>query len=175
MKQLDTVRKEIGNKVFYIRKFAAFTAANISADLTATLLPLLGGIGPAFSAALNGDDGANTELLNADIATVLPSITSAFSNLSGDKIESLMKRLLIDYRNVSVESDETNGQVQILSYDLANEVFCGETQDMYVLCFEVIKVNYAGFFKKVNARFGGLIEKMKETVQSTTINGANLT
>ena len=78
----------------------------------------------------------------------LPVLTSAFSSISGDKFERLMKKLLIDNKNISVESEATDGEVKLLSYDLANEVFCGDVQDMYILCFEVIRLNFKGFSRK---------------------------
>lgn len=59
-----------------------------------------------------------------------------------------MKKLLIDNKNVSVESEATDGQVKVLDYDIANEVFCGDVQDMYILCFEVIRLNFKGFSRK---------------------------
>ena len=67
-----------------------------------------------------------------------------------------MKKLLVDHKNVSVEGEATGGDVKQLTLDLANEVFCGEIQDMYILCWEVIKLNFGGFFKKLGAQSGNL-------------------
>lgn len=160
MKQLEVTRKEIGEAVFYIKPFPAFTAAHISGDLANLVAPLFGGIAGAFG------NSKSEDIMNMEIDEALPSVSSAFSNLSGDKFERLMKKLLIEHKNISVECEATGGETKVLTYDLANEVFCGEVQDMYILCFEVIRLNYKGFFKKLGARFGGLLAALKKTPRS---------
>ena len=163
VKQLETTEKVIGENTFYIRPFPAFVAAGISGDLAAILSPLLGGV-----AALLGDNKEN--VLDMDAEKALPAITSAFSTLSGDKVEYLLTKLLIKHENVSVSGPATDGETKRLNMDLANEVFCGEVQDMYVLCFEVIRLNFKGFFKKLGDRFGnlqGILEKVKPSTKST--------
>lgn len=156
MKQLETTEKIIGDNAFYIRPFPAFVAANISGELASLLTPLLGSIAPIFF-----NDNSN-DIMDMDIENVLPSVTTAFSSLSGEKFESLMKKLLIDNNNVSVEGVDTENKPMRLTYDLANEIFCGEVQDMYILCIEVIKLNFKGFFKKLGDQFGGL-QKIMQT------------
>ena len=91
-----------------------------------------------------------------------PAISAAFSSLSGDKIEAILKHLLIAGKNISVEVP--GERVQILTEDLANEVFCEDVQDMFILAFEVIRTNYNGFFKKLGGRFGPVVEALKQTV-----------
>lgn len=164
MKQMEVTEKQIGENLFYIKKFAAFTAANISGDLAALITPLIGGVVPAIA---KSDESKGA--LDMDIEDAMPGITSALSSLSGDKFESLMKKLLIDHRNISVANPQT-GNVEQLTMDLANEVFCGEVQDMFILCFEVIKLNFNGFFKKIGARFGnlqGIIQKVTAPNQTS--------
>ena len=78
-----------------------------------------------------------------------------------------MKKLLNDYENVSVEGDATEGKTMRLTYDLANEVFCGDVQDMYILCFEVIKLNYSGFFKRLGVQSGSLKELTRKLKPNT--------
>lgn len=151
MKQLDPVQKKIGSNDFFIKPFPAFTAAKLSGELAALVAPLIGSLAPAF-----GGESEETDLMNVEVEKVMPNIGNAFSSLSGDKFERLMKELLITNRNVSVEGPDTDGEVKLLTYDLANEVFCGEVQDMYILCFEVIRLNFNGFFKKLGDRFGNL-------------------
>ena len=48
MKRMETTEKVIGENTFYIRPFAAFTAANISGEVIAVLSPVLGGLAPLF-------------------------------------------------------------------------------------------------------------------------------
>lgn len=164
LKQMEVIEKKIGDNTFYIKKFPAFTAVNISGELAAVLAPFIGGVaavaGKGNAEAESGDNPVN--ILDTDIEDAMPVFIQAFSNLSGDKFERLMKKLLIDHKNVSVEGESTDGEVKLLTYDIANEVFCGDVQDMFVLCFEVIKLNFNGFFKKIGTRFGGLTAALKK-------------
>lgn len=159
-KQFQTTQKKIGDNNFWIKPFPAFTAAKVSGDLAAIITPLVGSLVPLLGNAL-GDD-KDTDIMNIDIENVIPGLSAAFSSLSGDKFESMMMELLINHKNITVEGPETENKSMILDLDLANEVFCGELQDMYVLCFYVIQVNFKGFFKKIGNQFGslnGLMEK----------------
>ena len=169
MKQLEVTQKQIGEATFYIKPFPAFTAANISGELANVIAPIFGGIATAMGGNTKADD-----IMNLDIDEAMPAISSAFSGLSGEKFERLMKKLLIDSKNVSCECEATDGETKLLTYDLANEVFCGEVQDMYILCFEVIRLNFKGFFKKLGARFGNLQGLFQATVPSAT-NGESST
>lgn len=173
MKQLEVTQKTIGEATFYIKPFPAFTAANISGELANVIAPLFGGV----ASAVGGEK--TSDLMNMEIEDAMPALAQAFSGISGDKFERLMRKLLIDSKNISVECEATQAEVKVLTYDLANEVFCGEVQDMYILCFEVIRLNFNGFFKKIGARFGdlqGLLTgspKSENTESSTTEGSAN--
>lgn len=153
LNQLDFHSKTIGDNTFYIRPLPAFKAANLSGELAAVLLPLVSGIAPLVSSDKGIED------LNSD--EVAPAITGAFSTLSGDKVESLLKKLLINGRTVSVVTPD-NGDAQLLTEDLANEVFSSNVQDMFILAFEVIKTNFGGFFGKISALSGPLTTKAAE-------------
>jgi hypothetical protein len=50
-------------------------------------------------------------------------------------------------------------QQDVLDKDLADEVFCGNVQDMFVLCVHVIKLNFNGFFEKL-ATLSGKAEQV---------------
>lgn len=167
MKRMEVTEKTIGENTFYIRPFSAFVAANISGELSAVIAPLLGSLGPllgdtdvnAAAQQLEPDFGKDkaavaADVLNMDVEKIMPVLATAFSSISGDKFEHLMKRLLVDNQNISVEGEVTDGSTKILSKDLADEIFCGELQDMFILCFEVIKVNFGGFFRKLASQFG---------------------
>lgn len=161
MKRMEVTEKVIGENTFYIRPFGAFTATNISGELAAVLSPLLAGLAPLFGNIDLNSDGAENENdpLDMDIEKALPSISNALSTISGDKLERLVKRLIVDNKNVSVVGEE-GGDPKILSMDLADEVFCGDIQDMFILCIAVINVNFKGFFKNVGVRSGSLIDKL---------------
>lgn len=166
MKLMEVTEKQIGEYTFFIRPFPAFVSANLSGELAALLMPVLGSLAP-----LAGNVGDDFDVNDVDLEKLGPAIVDAFSGLSGDKIETLMRKLLISQTNISVSGPATDGMTKILDMDLANEIFCGEFQDMYILCYEVAKINFGGFFKKIGARFGnlpGALQKLRNTADSET-------
>ncbi len=171
MKQLESRSVTIGENTFYIRPLPAFKAANMSGELVALAAPLLSGLAPLLSKAAPGDAG--TSVLDVDMKEAAPSITAAFSTLSGDKLELLLKHLLITGRNVSVEMP--NEKVQLLTEDIANEVFCEDVQDMFILAYRVIQTNYSGFFKKLGNLFGPAADALAQMVTPRSGNMENLT
>lgn len=177
MKRLETIQKVIGENTFYIRPFSAFTAANISAELTSVLSPMVGSVGAVIGKvdANGAEDSVDVaDIMNLDIEKALPALASAFGTLSGDRMEKLMLRLLVDNKNIAVEGEATDGRTVQMSKDLADEIFCGEVQDMFILCYEVIKVNYGNFFKKLVAQFGR--QQADTETEATSLDGtASLT
>lgn len=161
MKQLESREVTVGENIFYIRPLPAFKAANLSGELAALVLPLVTGLTSMIPAGTTAENMGNG-LFDIDVKDAGPAISAAFSSLSGDKIEAILKHLLIAGKNISVEVP--GERVQILTEDLANEVFCEDVQDMFILAFEVIRTNYNGFFKKLGGRFGPVVEALKQTV-----------
>lgn len=161
MKQLESREVTVGENIFYIRPLPAFKAANLSGELAALVLPLVTGLTSLIPAGTTAENMGNG-LFDIDVKDAGPAISAAFSSLSGDKIETILKHLLIAGKNISVEVP--GERVQILTEDLANEVFCEDVQDMFILAFEVIRTNYNGFFKKLGGRFGPVVEALKQTV-----------
>lgn len=161
MKQLESREVTVGENIFYIRPLPAFKAANLSGELAALVLPLVTGLTSLIPAGTTVENMGNG-LFDIDVKDAGPAISAAFSSLSGDKIEAILKHLLIAGKNISVEVP--GERVQILTEDLANEVFCEDVQDMFILAFEVIRTNYNGFFKKLGGRFGPVVEALKQTV-----------
>lgn len=175
MKQLKTIEKQIGDNTFYLKPFPAFVAANISGDLASILLPLLGALVPVVAKAMANKGTQNvmdTDLDDIDPDMAVPAMTNALSNFNGNEVEKFLKKLLIEYGNISVENETEEIKLQTLSMDLANEIFCGEIQDMYLLCFEVIKLNFSGFFKKLGDQFGDRISQLMKS--SSAENMGNL-
>ena len=144
MKQLESRTVNIDGMTFYIRPFPAFKAANLFGQLVKTLTPVIGGILPLADSAAGGKN-----LFDLDLDEAAPAIVGAVSSLSGDKVEELLKQLLIDYQNVS-------------------ELFCGDTQDMFLLAIEVVKLNYSGFFKKLASQFGEAFESLRSRMAAST-------
>lgn len=158
MKQMDSTMVMVGGMRFYITPFPAFKAANISGELASVLAPLLGSL---FS--LVGEmKTEGKSVMDIDIDSIdADKAAEAVMNcplISGDRLEGIMRKLLLGGHIVAgITNDEGESEVQKLDMDLANELFCGEIQEMFVLCFHVVKLNYRGFFKK----FAGLSGKRK--------------
>lgn len=145
LKQMESVKESIGGNTFYIKPFPALKAANLTGELASVLSPILGAFAP-----LVGD----SDLLDVD-ANVAAEALSNIPSISGDKIESLVKKLLLG-GNIVVEYETEDGESQqeTLDKDLADEIFCGDVQDLFMLCFYVIRINFNGFFKRLTTLSG---------------------
>ena len=161
MKQFDPTKKTINGNTFYIRPFPAFKSAFISGEVFAFLSPLATALIPAAVVTMGSGDSS---VLDSDISAALPALSTGLSGINGDKVEGLLKKLLIQYKTISVEL-VGESEAQLLTEDLADEVFCGEVQDMFILAGEVIRVNFPGIFKKLGDRFGGVIDALMEKMQ----------
>jgi hypothetical protein len=169
MKQMETTKKKIGDNTFYIKPFPAFTSANITGLLAKTIGPLIGGLGGLVKNGSTAD-----EIMNSDMEDVLPVVASALSEIEPDRLENLIRKLCVEYKNVSVCGETTDNEVELLTYDLANEIFCGELMDMIKLCVEVCKVNFSGFFSKLNVQSGNQ-KGYTEILNQILTNGENST
>lgn len=158
MKQLEPREVKVGENIYYIRPLPAFKAANLTGELAALVLPLVSGLAPLIAAI--DPDKEDNGLLDIDVEDATPAVASAFAQLDGDKVEKILRHLLLSGNNISIEVP--GEKTRLLSEDLANEVFCTDVQDMFILAFEVIRTNYNGFFKKLAARFGKVVEGLKK-------------
>ena len=159
MKQFDPTNVTVNGYKFHIFPFPAFKAANMSGELVSVLGPALGSIVTLLGNDEGEKEGSN--LLDVNLDKAAPAIAGAFGSISGDKIEGLLKRLLISGRNISVETDD--GDAQYLTEDYLNEIFCGSVEGMFVLAFHVIRTNFGGFFKKFESLSGVVGEKLHMT------------
>lgn len=160
LRQMEPKKVTVGGIDFYIKPFPAMKSANLSGELAAMLLPLFTALIPLLGKSITGE-GKESEsdngLLDIEVEDAAPELGKAFSSLSGDKVELLLRKLLIVNKNIVVEiPDEESGETEqtTLDEDTLNEIFCGEVQDMFILAFEVIRLNFNGFFKKVGALSG---------------------
>lgn len=153
MKQFKPTVKTIGENKFYIRPFPAFTAAKMTGDLAGVAAPMLAGIAPV-ALKYSGDKGGGKKSLDTDLSELAPALQGAFSGLSGDKLEYLCRELLVVHGNISVSIDGDDSANKKLDNDTVDELFCGGLDEMFMLIFEVIKVNFSGFFKKLAAQYG---------------------
>lgn len=152
-KMMQPIEQKIGGNTFYIYPLPAFTAANLSADVISLLAPLIGGIAGALGTQ-DGGLGESKDLMDMDVSEAAPHIAGAFSSLSADKTERLLRNLLMN-KNVVVKQ-EGSADVDYLTEDKCNEIFCGNVQNMFVLAFHVIKVNYGDFFESIGSRSGSV-------------------
>ena len=141
--------------------FPVFTAARITAQLSKVLSPILGGV----IALLGSEDetGEDTEKdLSENVVAAIPAFTAAMQGLSPVEFEKLARELLVNSRNIAFKNqDYPNGE--ILTEDAVNAIFAGNTQNMYILAFHVIKENYGGFFGKFKIPSGNA--KVKEILK----------
>jgi hypothetical protein len=157
LKQMEPTMETVGGYNFYIRPFAAFKAANLTGELASVLAPLLGALAPLVS------DQKEGSLMDVDAAQAAEALSNC-TNISGDKMEKLMQKLLLGgHIVVELPDEEGKTKAERLDMDIANEIFCGEVQDMFILCFHVIKLNFNGFFKKI----AGLSGKAGSAVPKT--------
>lgn len=161
LRQMEPTIERIGTKKFYITPFSAFKAANLTGELASVLAPLLGALAPLVS------DQKEGSLMDVDAAQAAEALSNC-TNISGDKMEKLMQKLLLG-GHIVVELPDEEGEFkpERLDMDIANEIFCGEVQDMFILCFHVIKLNFNGFFKKIaglSGKAGSAIPKKPRKV-----------
>lgn len=147
--------REISGNVFYVRPFGAWKAANIGGEVIALLTPMFAAVAPL----LQGAEGENGEisLLDVEAEKAAPHLAGAMSGLSGAKVEGLLKKLLTDHGNVSVQPAGKKEAV-FLTEDMADEMFSGAAPDMFLLAFDVLKANYGGFFGRLGGQFGSLLK-----------------
>lgn len=136
---------------FYIKPFGAFKAANITGELAAVLAPLFGALAPLAGQI---QDKKAATLMDIDAGKAAEAISQC-SGIDGDRLEKMARKLLLG-GNVIVELEDEDGKCEqmVLENDLANELFCGKVQDMFVLCFHVIRLNFNGFFGNLSALSG---------------------
>ena len=173
MKQHDVKKtRTLGGNTFFIRPFGAFKSANLSGEVAALLTPIIAAFAPVVDDLKKiGElkEDASVLDLDIDMEKLSPSLGQALSGFSGDRLESLLKKLLVQFKNISVEIDG-RGEAQLLTEDLANELFCGETQNMFILLFDVIKVNYSGFFEKLGSQFGKAADAVHQKAEPSLVN-----
>lgn len=164
LRQMQREKVVVNGYNFYIRPFPAMVSAGLAGDLASMLTPVLSGILPLIS---KKEDGEEDEI-DIDIDKAATSLASCMDGFSGKKVESMLKKMLIAHENIAVEVpvyDEDGVETgeleqEVLTMDLANELFCGEVQGMFVLSFHVIKLNFNGFFKKLGGQYGKVGEAL---------------
>lgn len=140
LKQMEARKVRVGENDYYIKPFSAFKAAHLTAELASVLAPLAGVLVPLAGSG---------SVFDIDVNNVMGALATA-GNIDADKVEALMKRLLLGgHVIIKYQDEDGNEEQEPLNMDLADEIFCGEVQDMYILCGHVIKLNFNGFFEKL--------------------------
>ena len=165
MKQFAPNDVTVNEHRFHIFPFPAFKAANMSGELISVIGPVLG----SLVTLLGGDsdkenEGSSLLDVDVDMEKCAPAIAGAFSSINGDKIEGLLRKLLISGHNISVDIDD---ETVYLTEDYLNEIFCGSIESMYILAFHVIKANFGGFFKKFE-NLSGVVGKKLQGMKTLT-------
>lgn len=159
VKQAEVYEVTLGDNTYYLRPFPAFKTAFMAGELSTTLGPLLSAFVPLIATKVNS--------LDTEISAMAPAIVTAFSSLSGDKLERLLKNLLINYKNIAVDI-EGKSEPEVLTESLCDELFCCNAQDMFLLAFFVIKYNFSGFFVKFGNQLGKVSEWWANLTSSDT-------
>lgn len=173
LRQTTPIQKTVGEYTFYIKPFPAMVAANLTGELASLLTPVLAALLPLVGDGENEEEGG---LMDIDVDKAASSMAKSMEGFSGAKVESMMKKLLVAHKNIVIEVPEYDEddcetgefEQEVLDMDLVNEIFCGEVQDMFVLAFYVIQLNFNGFFKKLAGRFGkageALVKKTRQII-----------
>ena len=148
LKQIEPKQVTIDGRDYWITPFPAFKAGNLSGELASVIAPLFAAIIPVIKTMKNG---LNTDLADIDLATA----STALQKVSGDQIESTMRKLLLG-GHIATKLEDDNGRLTAvrLDEDIVNELFCGDVMGMYALCYQVIAINFNGFFKKAASLSG---------------------
>lgn len=110
--------------------------------------------------------------LNSKAKPIYPQgIEREFQRVTNAYIR-LVNQVIINKQNITVDHPETKETMR-LTEDLADEIFCGEPQDMFILAFEVIRFNFNGFFSKLGSRFGGAVEKLMGLAETSPNTGSS--
>lgn len=174
LKRAEKTKYTIGDYDFFVSKFGAFKSANLSGELVRLFTPVIASVAPTVAMLLGGDDSKNSDddskdsksIFDKDLGDLAPALTpalsGAFDKLTGNQLEYIMRQLLIDEKNISfvAKGCMDANEVKIMSWEDADEIFCGDIQDMYMLAIKVIQLNYKGFFTKIAARYGLDLEKV---------------
>lgn len=160
VKMMQPTERKIGKYIFYIYPLPAFTAASLSTEVIGLLAPLVGGIAGAFKDSNKDSSEEKKSFMDMDISDAAPYIVNAFSSLSANKVDNLIKNLLLN-EHVAVREEEFTEAVY-LTEDKCNEVFRGNVQNMFVLAFYVLKENYGDFFESIGNQYGSVTEVAKK-------------
>lgn len=139
----------IGQKEYAASKIGAFEANRIILKLQKLVLPVIG--------ELAGDGKQKVDIMNMDISNV-------FEMISNKLDDSVMTDIVLPMFKLAQVACVTDN-IKIDSPTAIDKVF-GDADglaDFYTLIFDVLKYNFASFFTKVAASFGGNVGNHEAT------------
>lgn len=162
MSSTDPKKVTIEGVDYAIYKFHAFYAANLSGELGRFIGPILVGLSPILSADRN-------KVVEMQLKDLMPTIIQSLKTLDGDELERLLRRLLIDQKNIACEYKDDTGHVkqEYLNEELVDRFFSGKIDQMLELAIDVINVNYEGFFGSLLNLYGSQPENSGEKSTSS--------
>lgn len=150
---LEKSEVTIGKNHFYIAPFPAFVSVRVSASLTKTMAPVLGGVVALVGGDEKSPDEAEGSVFDMDVTAAMPVFTKAMEGINPDEWEKTMRLLLVDKGNIAVKNEEYPEGV-LLSEDVMNAIFAKDVPGLFQLAFAVIKINFGTFFDKFNGLSG---------------------
>lgn len=142
----------VGEYQFKIRPFGARDATYIFGDVASIILPILGTV----SVASNDKDAIHMEMFDG-MDMDKDSLVKALGRIDGRTLSKLVNELLLSHSNVRVLNPE-NGVYEVMNEDAYDEIFCQYLAGMLILCAEVIRLNFSGFFSDASTLFGRLFK-----------------
>lgn len=152
MKRMEMRDITVGEYQFKIRPFGARDATYIFGDVASIILPILGTV----SVASNDKDAIHMEMFDG-MDMDKDSLVKALGRIDGRTLSKLVNELLLSHSNVRVLNPE-NGVYEVMNEDAYDEIFCQYLAGMLILCAEVIRLNFSGFFSDASTLFGRLFK-----------------
>lgn len=144
---------KVGENEFFVHPFSAFDSIGLSGDLLKIASPILSALNSSMLENGTGD------ILDIEIESIAPVIAGAVQSLNGEVVKDLMRKLLLS-ENVAFNDKET-GEAKWLKESDCDDLF-EDIIEMYMLAWNVIKVNYGSFFGSQGRLFG---KGQKSTLQ----------
>jgi len=145
----------VGQSEYTAMKMNAFEANRILLRLNKVILPVIGGL-------TKGKQGGSVNLLDADLSEATGIIAE---NLTEEVMDTIILPMFTQSRVYMVEK-----KVFIKDGMSINQAFTADNLfDLYELVWEVLKLNFAVFFRKTAANFGNLTAGV-QTQKSLPVN-----
>lgn len=166
LKRMKSEEVVVGKLRFRIRPFGAMNATHVFGDLVSVVLPVIGTA--SLTSGIEDIKNMDSESIQKLVDGLdTGSIVDALAKINGDVMADIVSELVVDYKNVSFE-DEDSGEWRIMTSEDFDELFCMFFAGILKLCASVVKQNFGSFFGDVAALFGGLLKKVAEKKTSPT-------